>query len=56
MGLDFPLFTLQGHDRIIAKIKDFMHDELDERFTFCFPRLVPTIKWKFDYIIYKKKK
>ena len=54
MGLDFPLFTLQGHDRIIAEIKDFVHNELDERLTFCFPQLIPTVKWKFDYIIYNK--
>ena len=36
MGLDCALFTLKDHTSIIAEIKDFMFDELDKRFTFCF--------------------
>ena len=48
MGLDCALFTLKGYDKIIAEIKDFMYDELDERFKFCFPQLVPTVKWKYN--------
>ena len=52
MGLDFTLFTVKDHDRI----NDFMFDELDERFKFCFRQLVPTVKWKYDYIVFKKKK
>lgn len=48
MGLDCALFTLKAYDKIIAEIKDFMHDELDERFKFCFPQLVPTVKWKYN--------
>ena len=55
MGLDCLLFTLKNHSSIISEIRDFMFDELDERFTFCFPHLVPTVKWKYDYIIFKKK-
>ena len=44
---DVSLFTLQGYDQIIAEMKD-LHDELDERFIFCFSQLIPTVKWKFD--------
>ena len=40
MGLDHALFTLKGYRDIIAEIKDFMFDELDKRFSFCFPQLV----------------
>ena len=54
MGLDQPLFTWKDNDKIIAEIRDFTHDELDERFTFCFPQLVNTVKWKFDYIVFKR--
>ena len=54
MGLDQPLFTLRDSDKTIAQIRDFTYDELDERFTFCFPQLVSTVKWKFDYIIFKR--
>ena len=55
MGLDCALFTLKDHANIISKIKDFMFDELDERFTFCFPQLVPTVKWKYGWWEKKKK-
>ena len=55
MGLDCALFTLKDHANTISKIKDFMFDELDERFSFCFPKLVPTVKWNRDYIVFNKK-
>ena len=55
MGLDHALFTFKDYTNIIAEIKDFIFDELGERFTFCYPRLVHIVKWKFDYIIFKKK-
>ena len=56
IGLDFALFTLKDHDKIISEIQDFMFDKLDERFRFCFPRLVPTVKWEYDYIVFKERK
>ena len=56
MGLDLALFTIKDHDRIINEIKDFMFDELDEHFKFCIPQVVPTRKWKYDYITFKKRK
>ena len=56
MELDFELFTLKDHDRVISEIRDFIFDELDERFKFLFPQLVPTVKWKYDYIVFKKRK
>ena len=44
MGLDCALCTLKDHENIICEVRDFMYDELDEPFTFCFPQLVPTVK------------
>ena len=44
MGLDLALFTIKDHDKVINEIKDFMLDELDERFKFCFAQLVATTK------------
>ena len=55
MDLDCALFTLKDYSDIIAEIKDFMSDKLDKRFSFCFLQLVHTVKWKYDYIILKKK-
>ena len=54
MGLDCALCTLKDHENIISEIRDFMYDELDERFTFCFPQLVSMVKWKYNHIIFKK--
>ena len=53
MGLDLALFTIKHHDKVINEIKDFMFDELDERFKFFFPQLVATAKWKYDYKVFK---
>ena len=50
MGLDCALFTLKDYSGIIAEIKDFMFDQLDKHFSFCFLQLVHTVKWKYDYI------
>ena len=44
MGLDNPLFTLKDDNKIVAEIRDFTYDELDERFTPCFPQVVNTAK------------
>ena len=55
MSLDCALFTLKDYSGIIAEIKDFMFDKLDKRFSFCFLQLVRTVKWKYDYILFKKK-
>ena len=46
---------IKDHTNIISGIKDLTFDESDEHFTFCFPQLVPTVKWKYDYIIFKRK-
>ena len=55
MGLDCALFTIKGYQSIIAEIKDFMSEELDDHFNFVFPQLVLTVKWKYDCIVFKKK-
>ena len=50
MGLNCALFTLKDYSGIIAEIKDFVFDQLDEHFSFYFLQLVHTVKWKYDYI------
>ena len=44
MVLHFALFTFENHDRIIREIKNFMFDELNQHFKFCFLQLVLTVK------------
>ena len=55
MSLDCALFILKNYSGIIAEMKDFMFDELGKRSSFCFRQLVHTVKWKYDYIIFKNK-
>ena len=54
MGLDSPLFTLKVFTNIISEIKDFMSEDLDKRFSIVCSRLVHTVCWKYDYIVFKK--
>ena len=56
MGIDRPLIVLVDHEKIVSEIQDFMHEQLDERFKFVFPQLINTVHWKFDYIIFEKRK
>ena len=55
MGIDSPLFSHLRHSQIIDQLQSFTSDELDERFKLMFPQLLFTIKWKYDYIIFRKK-
>ena len=55
MGKDSPLFSYLRHSQITDQLQNFMSDELDERFKLMFSQLVSAIKWKYDYIIFRKK-
>ena len=55
MRLDGPLFSYSRHNQTTDEIQSFMPDELDERFKVMFPQLVSMIKWKYDYIVFRKK-
>ena len=56
MGLDYSLFTIRGYKNFVAEIKDSMSEDLDYCFNFVFPKLFSTVKWKYVYIVFKKKK
>ena len=56
MGLDSPLFLYTRNQQINDELCSFMSDELDKRFKPVFPKLAVTVKWKYDYIIFQKKK
>ena len=55
MGLDSPLFLYTRHHQVTEEHRNFLSDELDERFKAMFSQLVNTVKWKFDYIVFQKK-
>ena len=53
LGLDIPL--LRTSSELIATIKDFERENRDPKYSFIFPRLIHTTKFKCDYIILEKK-
>ena len=55
MGIDEPLFKFKNHTEIIAEII-FFKKNLKDKFIVTYPYLIHTAKWKYDYIVSKKKR
>ena len=55
MGLNCSLLTLHEYDQIISDTEElWLMKRQDTKFKFVLPQLVYTVKWKFDYIIFRK--
>ena len=55
-GLNCSILTLHEHDQIISDIeKIWLLKRQDMKFKFVMPQLIQATKWKFDYIILRKK-
>ena len=57
MGLDVPLFLLVRHKEMIKEIKNFkmLSYRIEKHFKVVFPQHIGCTKWKFDYIVMKKR-
>ena len=57
MGLDIPLFSLVRHNQLIKEIKTLkmLLYSIEKHFKMVFPQQIGCTRWKFDYIIMKKK-
>ena len=56
MGLDVPLTKIENYEQLISDIEKYWENKKqDEKFVFCEPYLIHSAKWKFDYVIFKKK-
>ena len=57
MGLDIALFLLLKHDQVIEEIKNFRINgfDIEEHFKFVFPLHIGCTRWKYDYIVMKRK-
>ena len=54
MGIDRPLFAFANNDQIMDELKNFKVDNFDlSKYKTVFPTLIHTIRWKYDYIIYR---
>ena len=56
MGIDQPLFRFANYSSVIADINFFFKENLDNKFLVNYPYLIPTVKWKYNYIVAKIRK
>ena len=56
MGLDKSLTSLERYEELTEEIYKFFSVGPEEKFKLIIPPLlVPTVRWKFDYILINKK-
>ena len=56
MAVDRCIYEYRNYKNLLDEIGEFFHRHFRRDFTFYRPiRLVPTIKWKFDYVIFRKR-
>ena len=56
MRLDNAIFSYLNFQDIIKEINNFFDSHLAGKFVVNYPQLIYSTKWKFDYIIARKKK
>ena len=55
MGSDVALHRIPDYQKITDKIKLLWYQKKeDDKFTFCDPYLIASMKWKYDYINFSK--
>ena len=55
MGLGKSLFGYENFKKLLEEVHCFLNEHLSNKFVCVFsPKLIHSIKWKHDYIIYKK--
>ena len=56
IALDKCIYEYRHYKHMLDEISEFYERHFRRDFIFCRPiRLVPTIKWKFDYVIFRKR-
>ena len=57
MAIDKCIYEYQNYVKLLDEISEFYNRHFRRDFTFYRPiRLVPTIKWKFDYVVFRKRR
>ena len=55
MGSDIALHRIPNYQQVIDKIKTlWFQKKTDDKFDFCEPYLIASVRWKYDYIIFRK--
>ena len=58
MGLNRPLHAIKNFMEVLQFIENLWNEKKngDELFIFCrYPEIVHSVKWKYDYLLFKKK-
>ena len=55
MGLDQPLHSISYFEKLINDIESIWTARKHNDSFFCYPELIHSVKWKYDYLIIKKK-
>ena len=56
MGLDKAIFAYSNFKQIIEEINKFFGNLLAGKFAANYPQLIHSAKWKFNYIVSRKKR
>ena len=56
MGLDKAVFAYPNFKQIIEQLEQFFDENLAGKFQTNYPQLIHFAKWKFDYIVARKKR
>ena len=54
MGLDKAIFAFSNFRELLKEVTLFLDENIPNKFTDNFPRLIHSTKWKFDYTIATK--
>ena len=53
MELDVPIFSMKNYPDLIDEINKFLSKDVGTHFELFHSQFVLTVKWKFDYIIWR---
>ena len=56
VGLDKAVFAYPNFKQIIEQLEKFFDENLGGKFQTNYPQLIHSAKWKFDYIVARKKR
>ena len=57
LGLDIALFMYTRHDQLISEIEKFkmLSYDINQKYKIVYPMHIGSTKWKYDYIIMKRR-
>ena len=54
LGLDKAIFSYSNFKTLLEEVTSFLEEDIPNKFTSNFPKLIHSTKWKFDFILATK--